>query len=478
MNNKEFSTFIAEKYVSTFDYKWYSLRYMDAPSDIKQAFSQFRELVLTDGRNPNGYFLGSYYLQKNPKIDFSNKDPYLHFLGSKISNINTPHPLINLNYLKNAYPEIEYGYEVIELLMSGKVDFTCEWFSRSYYRDMNPDLVGISDIENHYISHGINEKRKPSPLYFGVTSSTKGIPYHIKVPTTLVDEFKWDGDSITIHKLPLTQNQLFQLLKIGEIDSSIFAPGAFAIPGLNFYSYDDLDTRDLIDFDGLKFESDIKPDIVIAIPRISVGGGEKYASQFARVLANNFNKKVLVLVTESDDDETTIDFKNHSLANFRGVRIVSLHKHIKGTWKKDNLFALYMQFLKPKKIVVFNSDTAFKAVSRYGKFLSNFAEITVAFFSESPYSRGAPFASVYLDKIIENSRVLADNGYVLEKLKQRVSSTFLSKLIKIQQYVDPLPKLDIYKNFEPNSGKFKLLWIGRWEIFKNVHLFRSTSLRK
>jgi glycosyltransferase involved in cell wall biosynthesis len=479
METQKFSNLIAEKYAQTFNFSWYKYRYQDSPRDVKDAFVQFRKMVFSDGRNPNPFFQSGYYVDNNKSIDFSVVDPYLHFLGEKLTNLKSPHPLIDVQYILNDLPELEYGYQLIEALNNGVIDFTCKWFSRSYYKAMNPDLKGIIDYENHFLSHGVLENRKPSPLYTARTVNTTTDVISSKKVGPEVFSINWDGHLVVVNETFISKKVLFDIIEQGGFDPAVFAPGVYSIPSLNIFEYDDLDTRDLIDFYGLMSEVDLNPDVLIMIPRLGVGGGEKYAAQMAKVLTNSLNKKVVTLVTDSDEDETTIDFKNHILSNYRGQRVLSFNKYISKSWKKENILALYIQALRPKDIFVFNSYLGVRMASQYGRFISNFSSLNIAFFSESPYALGAPYSATSLDDIIENCNVLSDNANVLEHLKGRTSNVFYSKFKCLPQYVDIPPK-NLYADFVKNSSKFRILWIGRWDYFKNyeylTHLVKIANV--
>jgi glycosyltransferase involved in cell wall biosynthesis len=479
METQKHSNLIVEKYAQTFNFSWYRYRYQDAPKEIKEAFAQFRKLVFSDGRNPNPFFQSGFYIENNKDFDFSEKDPYLHFLGSKLNNFKSPHPLIDVKYILNDFPELDYGYQLIEYLISGNIDFTCEWFSRSYYKSMNPDLNGLVDYENHFLSHGVREDRKPSPLYTAQLQNENEKIDSKRPSGSKIFEIEWDGNRIAVNKSLVSKKVLFDIIEQGSLDPAVFAPGVYSIPSVNIFDYDDLDTRDLIDFNGLMSEVDLNPDVVILIPRLGVGGGEKYAAQMARVLSNNLNKKVVTIVTDSEDDETNIDFKNHILSNYRGQRVLSFEKFVSKSWKKENILALYLQALKPNTIFIFNSYVGMRMASNYGRFITNFSSLNIGFFSESPYALGAPYAATSLDDVITNCNIISDNENVLNHLKNRTSEIFNSKFKCLPQYIDYAPK-DLYNEYMKNSGKFHLLWVGRWDYFKNyeylVHLVKIANV--
>lgn len=460
---------LQESYVRLFDYAWYRYRYDDAPADAVSAFRQFRAGVRELGRNPNGFFLSSWYMEQNPQLKQVDVDPFLHFLASGLDEGLRPHPIIDTGYIARTVPGIASHIDLMKKLVHGDgIDRTSIWFSRDYYRRHNPDLAAVRDLESHFITHGARERRNPSRDYRVLPAHDYDSARVSKGPE--IDRFEWAGDSFVVIPNPVADTIFDQIYEQGEIDPAIFAPGPLTLPSLNLFDGTDIETRDLIDYRGLLREFRSEVDVVILLPRLGIGGGEKYAAQLARTLSKTLRKEVAILVTDSFDDENAPVLRSHSLSGFRHQTIVSLHKHAHRTWKKPNVLALLLLALKPEAVFCINSDTGNATIAQYGRALSQYMKLFTTFFSESPQALGAPFSAIYLDAVIGNAGVLSDNENALATFRRRLPRAMHSRLHLLPQYCDdksvPQRRRPAAR---PGGGRAKkLLWIGRWEAFKNV----------
>ncbi|MDO9489453.1 MAG: hypothetical protein Q7J32_13850, partial [Sphingomonadaceae bacterium] len=332
---------LQESYVRLFDYAWYRYRYDDAPADAASAFRQFRAGVREAGRNPNGFFLSSWYMEQNPQLKQVDVDPFLHFLASGLGEGLRPHPIIDTDHIVATVAGIDSHIDLMQMLVHGEgIDRTSIWFSRDYYRRNNPDLASVRDLESHFITHGARERRNPSRDYRVLPAHDYDSARVSKGPE--VDRFEWAGDSYVVIPNPVADTIFEQIYEQGEIDPTIFAPGPLTLPSLNLFDATDIETRDLIDYRGLLREFRTEIDVVILLPRLGIGGGEKYAAQLAKTLSKTLRKEVAILVTDSFDDENAPVLRSHSLSGFRHQTIVSLHKHAHRTWKKPNVLALLL----------------------------------------------------------------------------------------------------------------------------------------
>ena len=457
-----------ENYVRLFDYAWYRYRYDDAPADAVSAFRQFRAGVREIGRNPNGFFLSSWYMEQNPHLKQVEIDPFLHFLAAGLGEGLRPHPIIDTDHIARTVPGISSHIDLMKMLVHGDgIDRTSVWFSRDYYRRHNPDLASVRDLESHFITHGARERRNPSRDYRVLPAQEYDSARVSKGPE--VDRFEWAGDSFVVIPNPVAETVFDQIYEQGEIDPAIFAPGPLTLPSLNLFDGTDIETRDLIDYRGLLREFRTEVDVVILLPRLGIGGGEKYAAQLARTLSKTLRKEVAIIVTDSLDDENSPVLRSHSLSGFRHQTIVSFHKHAYRTWKKPNVLALLLLAIRPQALFCINSDTGNATIAQYGRALSQYMRLFTTFFSESPQALGAPFSAIYLDAVIGNAGVVSDNENALSTFRRRLPTPMHSRLHLLPQYCDD-KSVPQRRRAGRRSGSDarKLLWIGRWEAFKNV----------
>jgi glycosyltransferase involved in cell wall biosynthesis len=455
---------LQESYVRLFDYAWYRYRYDDAPADPVAAFKQFRAGVREVGRNPNGFFLSSWYMEQNPQLKQVEVDPFLHFLAAAMGEGLRPHPIIDPDFIASTTPGITSHIELMKHLVQAEdIDRTSRWFSRDYYRRHNPDLAGVRDLESHFITHGARERRNPSPDYRVVPAADYDGARLSKGEE--VDRFEWAGDAYVVIPNPVSQAIFDQIDEQGEIDPAVFAPGPLTLPSLNLFDATDIETRDLIDYRGLLREFRSEVDVVILLPRLGIGGGEKYAAQLARTLAKMLRKEVAILVTDSFDDENSTVLRSHSLAGFRHQTIVSFHRHVHRTWKKPNVLALLLLAIGPEAVFCINSDTGNATIAQYGRALSNYMKLFTTFFSESPRALGAPFSAIYLDAVIGHAGVVSDNENALATFRRRLPRAVHDRLHLLPQYCD---EKSVPQRRRPGPRGKRLLWIGRWEAFKNI----------
>jgi glycosyltransferase involved in cell wall biosynthesis len=457
---------LQENYVRLFDFAWYRYRYDDAPADPVSAFRQFRAGVREEGRNPNGFFLSSWYMEQNPQLKQVDVDPFMHFLASGLGEGLRPHPIIDTDHIARTVPGIASHIDLMKLLVHGDgIDRTSVWFSRDYYRRHNPDLAAVRDLESHFITHGARERRNPSRDYRVLPAQEYDSARVSKGPE--IDRFEWAGDAFVVIPNPVADTIFDQIYAQGEIDPAIFAPGPLTLPSLNLFDGTDIETRDLIDYRGLLREFRAEVDVVILLPRLGIGGGEKYAAQLARTLSKTLRKEVAILVTDSFDDENAPVLRSHSLSGFRHQTILSFHKHAHRTWKKPNVLALLLLALKPEAVFCINSDTGNATIAQYGRALSHYMKLFTTFFSESPQALGAPFSAIYLDAVIGHAGVLSDNENALATFRRRLPTALHPHLHLLPQYCDD-KSVPQRRRPGARAGMRKLLWIGRWEAFKNV----------
>lgn len=457
---------LQENYVRLFDYGWYRYRYADAPTDPVAAFRQFRAGVRTEGRNPNGFFLSSWYLEQNPQLKQVEIDPFLHFLATPITRGLRPHPLIDVDHIVRTVPGIASHIDLMKLLVHGEgVDRSTPWFSRVYYRQRNPDLAAVRDLENHFITHGARERRNPSADYRAVPAPDYDSARISKGPQ--VDRFEWGGAGFVVIPNPVPAEVLDQIHEQGEFDPAVFAPGPLTLPSLNLFDATDIETRDLIDYRALLREFRSEIDVVILLPRLTIGGGEKYAAQLARTLSKTLRKEVAILVTDAFDDENSPILRSQSLSGFRHQTIVSFHAHTHRTWKKPNILALLLLAIGPEAVFCINSDTGNATFATYGRALSPHMKLFTCFFSESPQALGAPFSAVYLGAVSGAAGVISDNEQALTTFRRRLPTAMRPHLHLLPQYCD---EKSVPRRRRPAPRGKRLLWIGRWEPFKNIDI--------
>lgn len=115
------------------------------------------------------YFDRDYYLQKYPDTAQAGLDPLLHFISRGCSEGRSPHPLIDLDYIRSrdrsllaerARPE-----ELCDVLEYNLADPSC-YFSVDYYREQ---VKGVNDLPiellEHFLTQGYRRGLRPNPFF-------------------------------------------------------------------------------------------------------------------------------------------------------------------------------------------------------------------------------------------------------------------------------------------------------------------------
>ena len=110
-----------------------------------------------------------YYLERHPDVAAANLDPLIHFFEFGFGEGRSPHPLIDLRYIRSIDPHLlpeDAGaaalYEVVSLDMADPGPY----FSLAYYRSQHPAGTDLSGgLLLHFLTTGLQQGLKPNPLF-------------------------------------------------------------------------------------------------------------------------------------------------------------------------------------------------------------------------------------------------------------------------------------------------------------------------
>lgn len=302
--------------------------------------------------------------------------------------------------------------------------------------------------------------------------------------TAVVDSFEIQGQSLTVVRQGLASGIIDQILHQARHDSRVLAPGHLAIRNLPSYSGDDLNRRDLYDYAQLIGGVQRKPGLIIITGRLGIGGAEKYLSEFVETTVHNSRLSALVITTNAEQRDDQDALRLPMLNGLRRADILSARPVLRRTWKPSIVLALLMMYLRPANIIVVNSEIGLDMLARYGRGLSQFARCAATFFSEAPNAMGAPFASRYLNSVLQNANVISDNQVAVDQFDRRTAGAFNERLFCIPQPVQVASRAVFERHLAVRTARRdgrrpRVFWMSRWEPFKATdvmrHLFQQAD---
>jgi glycosyltransferase involved in cell wall biosynthesis len=376
---------------------------------------------------------------------------------------------------------LEEGSNLLEYFSENaeEIDSISPWFSREQYTAINKDVAASGQMpEMHYIYHGLREQRRPS-----VHQRTEIMHSRTKLPVSrynsnekIVAEFKKDGNIYCIVYQKISDSINKQIIDQSKFDPDLIALGIYALPYIKQFIGNDIDTRNLIIHKRLLALFPPNIDAIVILPRLHLGGAEKYAANLVYGLMASGLKNTLIVTTDSWE----VDDKNAKtmqiFSRIQDVRVASIYELVRGNWSQEQILGLLLLRSQAKQIFVINSDLGLRTIKKYGKALKNNASLFCAFFSESPNAIGSPYSAVYLKDVLIDSCILSDNQRALDHMSARSSQSLKSKFVCLPSLIDEpnirnfQSRLSDRKNRTKKVGRTSLIWYSRWEKFKAIDI--------
>ena len=120
------------------------------------------------------FFDRAYHLQKYPDLQTAGIDPLIHFMRWGVTELRSPHPLINLRYIREISPGLLPPTPTIEalndLLCHDRVD-PSQLFSLDYYRSQCDDTADTGGgLLRHFVQFGLLAGLRPHPTLDPIAS--------------------------------------------------------------------------------------------------------------------------------------------------------------------------------------------------------------------------------------------------------------------------------------------------------------------
>lgn len=361
-----------------------------------------------------------------------------------------------------------------------EIDATCEWFSRRQYLSLHPDVATgwTGPAEIHFLQHGLVEGRRPHPDFLVQPASHRMRPGNRF--RRIVYEFQWHGREYDVVRSTIPATIIDQIHDQGRHEIALFAPGDRAIATLPQVPATDLEARANLDIDALLTCAGDVCETAIFVPGIQIGGGDRFVAELARELRGQFGTAILVIVSEWSETETRRRAKYKFLSPLFESRLLFWRDVSRDPTQDAWHAALLMNRLRPRRIIVANSDLGFSMLARYGTAISSFAQCLPIFFSESPNAMGAPYSARYFVDICRMSCTVTDNERMARTLRHRAPSLPEKAVFVLPPTVDVESERvfdeRINRRFrKPAAWKNQSIWIARVEPFKGTDILLAVA---
>jgi glycosyltransferase involved in cell wall biosynthesis len=294
------------------------------------------------------------------------------------------------------------------------VEFVKEHMDTQAYLEAYPDvrLAGVDPVE-HWLEHGMAEGRF---LYPGATVIVGDVA--ARLDDSHWKRFTWRGHPVAVQiNRPIKPFLIDQIKAQARHDPAVLAAGAFSIGKLRQHIAPDLLGRSGVDVRSIFAAIPERPDVVILLPHLRVGGADKYAADLVASLSTLGHESILVIVT-SDQADTCQDWDSfYSLIPFKAVNVV-FWKKVCGPNSGPLFLARLIHALRPPKVVVINSRIGLDVVAQYGRGLSQCAKLYCTYFSLHDVAIPAPYGARYPSRTLPYSIGLTDNAEMAKTLRR------------------------------------------------------------
>lgn len=463
------------------DHDWYLLKYPDVAISSSDPVDHYFGNGHKEGRDPNPFFSTRWYREQYLNNSFD-VNPLQHYVEFDYIEAIVSVPFIDKAFLRKQF-NLQSEGGVLQFLIDNKdqVDFLSPWFSMKKFLQANSDTLEYSgSIFTHFICHGVYESRELGGDIFVIRSREPRIERYRRGLYRNLAQLQINQEMFEIWQRRIDEGIYAQIREQAEIEPDVVAPGILSVPYLPKFDGADIDTRNVIDSNGLfgSFPDDVQA--VILLSSLGIGGAEKYVANLAGMLSKS-GLRCVVATTNSwrEDDANALTYE--ILKDMKLVTTSSLFPFLQGSWAPELNLALVLSCFEPKYIFVVNSEIGYKMISKYGRALKNRSKLFCAFFSESPFAMGAPYSARYLRKVAEHSTILSDNVAALQLFKRRLGLSEDGKFVCLPSFVMPISERDFRARVEfranlANQVKIiRCLWTGRWEPFKATGIVKAIA---
>ncbi|SEP40406.1 Glycosyltransferase involved in cell wall bisynthesis [Methylobacterium sp. UNC300MFChir4.1] len=426
-----------------FDPIYYHDRYKDVGMSGMSALYHYIQYGSAELRDPHPLFVSKYVATQ---IDASAVDPLTTYIGLPAGTVDT-HPDIDEKYLvKNLKAADLLKSNALTDLLSDRLYIVnpSPKFNTKHYADAHPGICNIHPFE-HFVRFGRGRDTNSASvgdILGGVMSqldATALLEPDLLPPFTDVASLK------AVRSIDAAQDVASLLKVLNKISSN------------NRFGH------------------------IFFVPHLSFGGAERVLSNVVKALINDCGARVLVLITDGENDEA-IDW----LPGTSSLRVVNIYAFTKNISQFDVLqcLALFVQACQLDSIFILNSKIGWDLTERYGEALSKETAIYgFAFcYDYDVYGRRYGYAWTHVRQCISYMKaVLTDNKAMISVFKEdlRLSIDEVSKFQTIRQPIelryDTLPQVSSPETKEQSITAGNVLWAGRFHKQKNIRCALLTA---
>lgn len=463
---------------------WYLAVYPDVREAGGDPFEHFLNYGILEDRMPNKFFDSAWY---RTQYDLKSSEFGITHYLSLSHEQKLQHPVnavVDFNFINETY-DISDGQDILLFLISCNDDIDCvsAWFSRKKYLKANPDVVNSWHApELHFSFAGVYENRSIDPEIVVTKAVNSGFfSYDGMKFVTQLGAMTHSGQEYVVESRKIPDKYVAEIRKLAEIDPDVVAIGPDSVAVAKQFIATDINTRNTIQYRNILDNMTRRHRALIVLPRLGIGGAEKYAAYLWNSLEGQGVPTQLITTDSYPADDRHALFTHDIFREMRTAPVYSMYEDIRNAWSRELMFALALMRASFDYIFVINSELGLKTVAEFGLPLSSCSKLFVAFFSESPLAVGSPFSARFLRETISYATVISDNKVAINKWINRVSPLYAPRFYCIPQPVNAPRQetltftLDERSKRKSKRKRAKVLWFSRWEPFKATDVVISLA---
>jgi glycosyltransferase involved in cell wall biosynthesis len=359
--------------------------------------------------------------------------------------------------------------------------FIRPFFDYANYLTRNPD-VALAKIDpwEHWLNFGI---------YEGRIISTR-LRVQIQQPSMQNSSGKWNvfhWSNQTVYVLlkndVSTSDKIHrQILSQSILDPSIVAPGFLAFDSLRKIVSDDLYDRDGLELNSIFESFKFKPEVIIVLPFLALGGAEKYCSNLIDGILFAGLKSITVLVTEQNAKDRPNLNQFGILNSYTKVNLVFWRDVCGPGYLSSDILGRLLNLIRPDFIVIANSRLGLETIAKYGRGLGQYSKLCCLYFGLGVNSLGAPLGSYYPRRTMPFSLTLTDNELTQTVLMKRYGGLSFNKVVVIPPLVEAISELDFQRRLQirieqtkSSRDFYRWVWVSRIEPYKGTTLLAEIA---
>lgn len=212
----------------------------------------------------------------------------------------------------------------------------------------------------------------------------------------------------TRHK-PVPQPILQQIKDQASLEPAVLAAGSLALSDLDVFDALDELPRAGVNVRSITTSSARKPNIVLLIPHLMVGGADRYVVDLLDIMRREGKGPILVIVTEAPKADSHNWHEKETFRLYRDETVIFWHDLCGEVYYEPSYLAFFMNYIRPKMIIASNSRLGLEMIVRYGLGLSSFSRLLTTYFSLGLPGLGVTWGTRYARATAPFALAITDN---------------------------------------------------------------------